>query len=80
MDNTTNKWIDYNVTTNDTILNNAMIRMTAHPMRILKSGLIQYKIWGTLLETEQTADISAKLVSFCLKENVCVVLLHHFKK
>lgn len=31
-------------------------------------------------ETEQTADISAKLVSFCLKENVCVVLLHHFKK
>ena len=31
-------------------------------------------------ETEQTADISAKLVSFCLKENVCIVLLHHFKK
>lgn len=31
-------------------------------------------------EMEQTADISAKLVSFCLKENVCVVLLHHFKK
>lgn len=34
--------------------------------------------WKT--EMEQTADISAKLVSFCLKENVCVVLLHHFKK
>ena len=31
-------------------------------------------------EMEQTADISSKLVSFCLKENVCVVLLHHFKK
>ena len=31
-------------------------------------------------ETTQTADISSKLVSFCLKENVCVVLLHHFKK
>lgn len=58
MDNTTNKWIDYNVTTNDTILNNAMIQMTAHPMRVLKSGLIQYKIWGTLLETEQTAIIT----------------------
>lgn len=31
-------------------------------------------------EMEQTADVSSKLVSFCLKEDVCVVLLHHFKK
>lgn len=34
--------------------------------------------WTT--EADQTAYISAKLVEFCLKENVCVVLLHHFKK
>ena len=31
-------------------------------------------------EAKQTADISHKLVSLCLKENVCIVLLHHFKK
>lgn len=31
-------------------------------------------------EADQTADISARLVEFCLHENVCVVLLHHFKK
>lgn len=37
-------------------------------------------IWAWISEAEQTADISSKLVSFCLKENVCVVLLHHFKK
>ena len=37
-------------------------------------------IWEWNTETEQTADISHKLVSFCIKENVCVVLLHHFKK
>lgn len=34
--------------------------------------------WTT--EADQTADISSKLVEFCLQENVCVVLLHHFKK
>lgn len=34
--------------------------------------------WTT--EADQTADVSAKLVEFCLQENVCVVLLHHFKK
>lgn len=39
-----------------------------------------FVIWEWAWETEQTADISAKLVSFCLQENVCVVLLHHFKK
>lgn len=39
-----------------------------------------FVIWEWKTEMEQTADISAKLVSFCLKENVCVVLLHHFKK
>ena len=57
MDNTSNRW-QYSVEINNATLNNAMIRMTAHPMRILKSGLIQYKIWGTLLETEQTAVIT----------------------
>lgn len=31
-------------------------------------------------EATQTADISSKLVSLCLQENVCIVLLHHFKK
>ena len=31
-------------------------------------------------EATQTADASNKLVSFCLEKNVCVVLLHHFKK
>lgn len=31
-------------------------------------------------EAKQTADISSKLVSLCLQENICIVLLHHFKK
>lgn len=31
-------------------------------------------------EAAQTADISSKLVSLCLQENICIVLLHHFKK
>ena len=31
-------------------------------------------------EATQTADISSKLVSLCLEENICIVLLHHFKK
>lgn len=31
-------------------------------------------------EATQTADASSKLVSFCLEKNVCVILLHHFKK
>lgn len=39
-----------------------------------------FVIWKWKDETEQTADISAKLVSFCLNEDVCIVLLHHFKK
>ena len=34
--------------------------------------------WDT--EATQTADISHKLVSLCLEENICIVLLHHFKK
>lgn len=31
-------------------------------------------------EATQTADVSSKLLSFCIEHNVCVVLLHHFKK
>ena len=31
-------------------------------------------------EAIQTADASNKLVSYCLEKNVCIVLLHHFKK
>ena len=31
-------------------------------------------------EATQTADVSSKLVSLCLEENICIVLLHHFKK
>ena len=31
-------------------------------------------------EAKQTADISHKLLSLCLQENICIVLLHHFKK
>ena len=31
-------------------------------------------------EAMQTADASNKLVSYCLEKNVCIVLLHHFKK
>ena len=31
-------------------------------------------------EAEQTAEISHQLVSFCMEQDVCVVLLHHFKK
>lgn len=39
-----------------------------------------FVIWEWENEERITAGISAKLVSFCLHENVCVVLLHHFKK
>ena len=39
-----------------------------------------FVIWEWTTEADQTADISAKLVEFCLSEDVCVVLLHHFKK
>ena len=39
-----------------------------------------FVIWDGISEAEQTADVSSKLVRFCLEENVCVVLLHHFKK
>lgn len=34
--------------------------------------------WDT--EAAQTADISHQLVSLCLEEDICIVLLHHFKK
>jgi hypothetical protein len=27
-----------------------------------------------------TADVSKKLLSFCINEKVCIVLIHHFKK
>ena len=37
-------------------------------------------IWEWDSEARQTADISSKLVSLCIQENICVVLLHHFKK
>lgn len=37
-------------------------------------------IWEWQNESTQTADVSSKLVSFCLENNVCIVLLHHFKK
>lgn len=39
-----------------------------------------FVIWEWQNEAVQTADVSSKLVSFCLEKNVCVVLLHHFKK
>lgn len=39
-----------------------------------------FVIWNGTTEADQTADISSKLVEFCLQENVCVILLHHFKK
>ena len=31
-------------------------------------------------EAKQTAEIIHKLLSLCLQENICIVLLHHFKK
>lgn len=37
-------------------------------------------IWNWKTEAEQTADVSSKLVSLCIQENICIVLLHHFKK
>lgn len=39
-----------------------------------------FVIWEWQNEAVQTADVSSKLVSFCLEKNVCIVLLHHFKK
>lgn len=39
-----------------------------------------FVIWNGTTEADQTADISSRLVEFCLQENVCVILLHHFKK
>lgn len=37
-------------------------------------------VWNWDSEATQTADVSSRLLSFCLEEHVCVVLLHHFKK
>ena len=31
-------------------------------------------------EAIMTADVSKKLLSFCINEKVCIVLIHHFKK
>lgn len=39
-----------------------------------------FVIWEWHDEAMQTADASNKLVSYCLRKNVCIVLLHHFKK
>ena len=39
-----------------------------------------FVVWDWQNESSQTADASSKLVSFCLENNVCIVLLHHFKK
>ena len=39
-----------------------------------------FLVWSWDSEATQTADISSKLLSFSLEQNVCIVLLHHFKK
>lgn len=39
-----------------------------------------FVVWNWDNEASQTADVSSKLISFCLDNNVCIVLLHHFKK
>ena len=61
-------------------LTNAMLELKEQWYWMFFIDNLWFVIWEWKTETEQTADISAKLVSFCLKENVCIVLLHHFKK
>ena len=39
-----------------------------------------FVVWNWDNEAAQTADVSSKLISFCLDNDVCVILLHHFKK
>ena len=39
-----------------------------------------FLVWNWDSEATQTADVSSKLLSFCIEHNVCIVLLHHFKK
>lgn len=61
-------------------LTNAMLELKEQWYWMFFIDNLWFVIWEGRTEAEQTADISAKLVSFCLKENVCIVLLHHFKK
>lgn len=58
----------------------AMTELKAKGYSMFFIDNLWFVLWDWRWETEQTADVSSKLLSFCLKENVCVVLLHHFKK
>lgn len=63
----------------DTLLD-SMLEMKAKGHGIFFIDNLGFVVGNGESEATQTADVSSKLVSFCLENNVCVVLLHHFKK
>ena len=63
----------------DTLID-SMLEMKAKGCGIFFIDNLWFVVWEWESEATQTADVSSKLVSFCLQNNVCVVLLHHFKK
>lgn len=74
------KFLDIGKKEDVSVLIDAMKRLKEEGYGMFFIDNLGFVIWDGNNETEQTADISSKLLSFCLRENVCVVLLHHFKK
>lgn len=78
-----NKWFEmldvWHKITIDTLLE-SMRDMKAKGCGIFFIDNLWFVVWEWQNEAMQTADASNKLVSFCLEQNVCIVLLHHFKK
>lgn len=58
----------------------SMKEMKANGCNLFFVDNLWFVVWNGDNEATQTADVSSKLISFCLDENVCVILLHHFKK
>ena len=77
------KWFDmidiWHKITVDTLID-SMLEMKAKGCGIFFIDNLWFVVWEWQNEATQTADVSSKLVSFCLEQNVCIVLLHHFKK
>lgn len=78
-----NKWfemidIGHKITVSTLI--ESMMDMKAKGCGIFFIDNLWFVVWEWQNEAQQTADASNRLVSFCLEQNVCIVLLHHFKK
>ena len=78
-----NKWfemIDIGHKITVSTLLESMMDMKAKGCGIFFIDNLWFVVWEWQNEAQQTADASNRLVSFCLEQNVCIVLLHHFKK